>query len=65
MALRVDRLDESARVLKEENYSVSRGAFGLAVVFKGRQRLGHLINALARNNIFAEMTDIADSMYQG
>ena len=65
MALRVNRLEESARALSERPHHVSRCSCGLEVVFDGLSQLRQMLGALTRHNIRWEWTDVADGFYQG
>jgi len=65
MALRVDRLADSAGALAEDDFPVSENACGLRVSFSGKTGLAKLFNTLSRRRIQWEWTDIADAIYQG
>jgi hypothetical protein len=65
MALRVNRLEESARALSERPHRIFRRPCGLEVVFDGLSQLGQVLSTLARHNIRWEWTDVAGGIYQG
>jgi len=65
MALRVDRLSDSARALRENRHPVSPTAGGIAVTFSGVERLGDILGVLTAGNIRWHMADIVDGVYQG
>lgn len=65
LALRVDRLQQGTRALADSNFTFSRSDCGIAVAYDSIDRLEALLNTLSRHNVRWEMTDIADSMYQG
>ena len=65
MALRVDRLTDSAGALAEDDFPVSENSCGIRVSFDGVPGLGKIFDTLARRRIKWEWADIAEAIYQG
>lgn len=65
VGLKVDRMGESLKVMREEGFRIRDETWGPEVVLESPSQLTQILSLLASRGISGQIADLVDGVYQG
>jgi len=65
LGLRVDRLNESLRILDKQKFEIITTSDRFEIVIDNAGQIPDIVDLLGRNGIVSELSDVIEQIYQG